>query len=122
MDGGFLAAKNIMSSFQGRAKRMADGTGTSDMKVYELLCDVVHPSALGYQMLFASGEVKDGYHRYGLQKGKGSKDVNEYVAAASLYCATHGIGYLVEHSRNLENIQPDLEVALSNIKVTFDAV
>ena len=94
---GFLLARNMMTAIQGRANRM-DDVGIAEYRVYEILCDVVHPSALGYQMILAGREAPDGFRGYRLLKHKTRPEVSVQVAVAAALGAYQGCSLLTNLS------------------------
>jgi hypothetical protein len=106
-------SKNILAHFQGRAKRIKNGAGISAMRVYTVLCDVVHPSLLGYHMIVRPGKEETNKKTYRMNKYEFNKEISNVVAAASVFAAAHGCGLLCEVSEKLTQSAP---VALRRIQ------
>jgi len=110
---GFETAKNIMSAIQGRAKRMDDGEGKAEYQIYEILCDIVHPSAFGYQLLISGSDAPTHYHGYSVKKNELSEPFASYVASASAFGAYQGCSLILEIDKNLK---PDIPVCKEKLR------
>ena len=99
-------AKNIMTAFQGRAKRMKGEVGLAAYRIYEILCDVVHPVALGYQMVQKEVVQSQGAIRVLLEKGESHKDTQDLVVGASTFAAYHGVSLILEVAQTSDAVCP----------------
>ena len=113
---GFETAKNIMSAIKGRARRMSGGEGKSEYRIYEILSDIVHPSAFGFQMLLFDAEPFPSHHTYSLKKNKTKQPITGYVATASAFGAYQGCSLLLEIDSALRNYSYDSREHIDGIK------
>ncbi len=107
-------ARNMMTAFKGRANRTS--IGKSAYKIYEVLCDIVHPSSFGYQLIFQQTEKNE---QYKLNKGKLRQKNVDFIIANSLWAASHGCALISEANKELEILIPRAKEKLNNID--FDA-
>ncbi len=103
-----MAAKNIMTLIKGRAKRMEDKLGLFDYRIYEILCDVVHPAALGYDLLREEQVDDNGEFTVTVTTEKNNAYLADIIVGAATWGACHGTGLIVEIADRFEKIAPTL--------------
>lgn len=109
-------SRNIMTHFQGRARRMKHDVALADLRIYEIMCDIVHPSAFGYQPFFMETKSELGFCKYRVSKSHRNSNVTGYISTASLYCLSHGLGLLAEWSRDVAALEAQVRVALEQMR------
>lgn len=114
-----VVSTNIITAFQGRAKRNRNTEGgllaLDDLRVYEILSDVVHPSGFGYAPYFREISEHDGFHSYVIEKGHRNKEIHKDIASASLFAVSHGLGLFIEVSRMISEYEPGVKAALQDM-------
>jgi hypothetical protein len=103
-----VSARNILGDIRGRAKRMEDGLGVFDYRVYEVLCDIAHPAGLGNSLLIDESEKEQGQFTVTLTKEKNNTELEDQIVAAATWGAYHGIGLILESSERFEKVEPTL--------------
>ena len=103
-----VSARNIIGDIRGRAKRMEDGLGVFDYRVYEVLCDIAHPAALGNILLIDESEEEQGQHTVTLTKENNNAEVVDQIVAAATWGAYHGIGLILESTERYEKVETTL--------------
>ena len=116
--GGFVSAKNIMSIIQGRAKRIGGEKGKSEYRIYEILSDLVHPSALGYQLLLHDNDSGNATssHGYRVNKDNLHKDKANYAAIAAALGAHQGCCLILEVDSTFNDVLKESKIQIDTLK------
>lgn len=113
---GFVTAKNIMSAIKGRAKRIGGENGKSEYRIYEILSDLVHPSALGYQLLLHDNDNVTSSHGYRINKGDLHKDKANYAAMAAAFGAHQGCCLILEIDTTFSDVLKNSKKQIDTLK------
>jgi hypothetical protein len=103
-----VSATNIVTMFQKRAKRLKTfGKGDDGLlsyKLYELLCDIVHPSMLGNDLLMDE-EIRDDGESVlsALRDIKGGPN-RDWILAICIASASHSASILSETNEKFANL------------------
>ena len=116
MPEGFVTAKNIMTAIKGRARRVSNGGGVSEYRIYEILSDVVHPSAYGFQMMLFGSQTQPSHHGYIVKKGEFKEPLLGYVATASAFGAYQGCSLLLELDTRLHEYSAKSKKHINSIR------
>jgi hypothetical protein len=115
----FEIAKNILTSFQGRARRIESGLGKTEFKVYEILSDVVHPAALGYQLLLAAEPSEHGSGRdFSVVDCDKNEALRAYIAQAAVFANCQGLSLIVDVARGLSRALDDCRQWIIELRQT----
>jgi len=71
------------------------GGGKLAFKVYEILCDIVHPSGLGYQILLEMQGLEGGKLRIDALSDVEKMETVDWISAVSIFPASHGCNLLL---------------------------
>ena len=79
-----------------------------DYRIYEILCDVVHPAALGYDLLREEQVDDNGEFTVTVTTEKNNAYLADIIVGAATWGACHGTGLIVEIADRFEKIAPTL--------------
>ena len=97
----YSRAPNVINAFQKRARRQRsnelDNVGDFSFKIYEILCDIVHPSFLGNSMLMEVTAVDDdGRVSIKARRTVTQNEDLDWIVAICIAGAVHGCSLIAE--------------------------
>jgi len=101
-----ILAKNIISAFKQRSRNIENGGGISEYRIYEILCDVVHPSGLGYQLLMSIDESTIGEININILKNTFNIELADFISTAAAFGAYQGACLIKQVHERLNHAIP----------------